>query len=116
MDTIVVLSLVVLATSLAIALVSCCNRQIGQTAALHRRLAEQNEHLLKLSEVEFVRQHLRQTGVGPYLLSASVAERVKNDLQTIMDLLQCDEETAVQYLIRGTAHGPEQTADSAGRQ
>jgi hypothetical protein len=96
--------------------VTICGRQAQQFRGLLQVNREQAMELAKLAEVDFVARHLRKTGVGPYLLEASVAERVRHDIQVVQTELRCDELTAMKYLVRGTAGGPEPAADENDRQ
>lgn len=71
---------------------------------LTKQLAGCYERIAKLSEVEFVANHLRRFGVGGYLVSAN--DRIANDIQQVMLLLKCTEDEAIMHIRRGTI-GPE---------
>lgn len=102
---------------LAATLVVFAGRQAAQFRQLLATNQTQAEKLVDLSEAEFVSRHLRRHGVAPYLLADSVAERLKRDIQTVQEALQCDAKTAVNYLVRGTVdRGPEPAADENASQ
>lgn len=87
---------------------SSAHRQYASLARQHNAVLERLEaahlKLLELADVEFVRRHLREYSVGPYLLTAS--DRVAKDISSVMELLGCERDVAIKHILRGTV-GPE---------
>lgn len=91
--------------------------QAAVLASMHRSLERQAREvealqakLREMASIEFVQQHLRHHGVGPYLLSAS--DRVLQDIERVQEILGCERHTAIQHILRGTI-GPEPDGDAS---
>lgn len=98
--TVVLIAALALAFGLAMALVAHAGSVTRQFKELHVTLRAQQDHILRLSDAEFVRQHLRMQGVGAYLRDGVVHQVLLKDLDDVMQSLGCDVETARKYIVR----------------
>ena len=99
-----------LAGLLALALASVVSVLLGAIGKLTRQqtsdraqIMSMTASMMELTSIRYVRDHLREYGVAPYMVSAS--ERLNRDIAEVQATLQVSEDEAVEYLrqgIRGT--------------
>lgn len=57
------------------------------------------ERLQELTSIRYVADHLRNFGIGPYMLTAE--ERLTRDIQQVREILGVDEDAATEYIRQG---------------